>query len=163
VPAHRGQSSSPRHERSANVTPAHLKLPRRLHARISLAVPGRIGLAIRGGSPGNTSVVPLSGQQAYPSGFTPGPDDPRFRRLQFGLQFNAVRDRTQKTDRLGWSSMNRYGRLRPELLMRLGFQRSRPMGGRTPHQLRQHVDASCGPVAVEALDFLESESRVKMK
>lgn len=68
-----------------------------------------------------------------------------------------------RTKRPGWSSLNRSGQPCPELLMRLGFQRFRPIGGRTPHQLRQHLDASCGPVALEALDLLETESRVKTK
>lgn len=45
----------------------------------------------------------------------------RIRRLQFGLQFNAVRRRTLRTDRARWSSLNGSEPLRPELLMRLRF------------------------------------------
>ena len=41
--------------------------------------------------------------------------------LQFGLQFNAVRRRPQRTDRGRWSSLNRSGRPRSEQLMRLGL------------------------------------------
>ena len=39
--------------------------------------------------------------------------------LQFGLQFNAVRRRSGKTVHGRRSSLNRSGRPRPELLMRL--------------------------------------------
>lgn len=41
-------------------------------------------------------------------------------RLQFGLRFDTVRCRLGRTDRERWSSLNRFGQLRPELLMRLG-------------------------------------------
>ena len=36
----------------------------------------------------------------------------------FGLQFTAVRGRSRRTDHEHWSSLNRFGRARPELLMR---------------------------------------------
>ena len=41
--------------------------------------------------------------------------------LQFGLQFTRVQHRPRRTDRQRWSRLNGWGRLRPELLMRLGF------------------------------------------
>ena len=41
--------------------------------------------------------------------------------MQFGLQFSTVQGRTARTDHGDWSSLNRSGRPRPELLMRLGF------------------------------------------
>ena len=41
-------------------------------------------------------------------------------RLQFGLQFNTVPRRPGQTDQGRWSSLNRSGQRRPELLMRLG-------------------------------------------
>ena len=43
--------------------------------------------------------------------------------------------------------------------------RSSPQHGLVchPHELRQHVHASGGPFAPEALHFLEPESRVKVK
>ena len=44
-------------------------------------------------------------------------------RLQFGLQFTAVPRRSGKSGLRSWSSLNRSGQSRPELLMRLG---SRP-------------------------------------
>ena len=40
--------------------------------------------------------------------------------MQFGLQFTAVRHRPWETCQGRWSSLNRSGRLGPELLMRLG-------------------------------------------
>jgi len=42
-------------------------------------------------------------------------------RLQFGLQFTAVRYCPWETGQRRWSSLNRSGRLSPELLMRLGL------------------------------------------
>ena len=45
---------------------------------------------------------------------------PRVRRLQFGLQFEAVPGRPLKTCEACWSRLDRSGRVRPELLMRLG-------------------------------------------
>ena len=39
-------------------------------------------------------------------------------RLQFGLQFNTVPRRPGQTDQGRWSSLNRSGQRRPELLMR---------------------------------------------
>jgi hypothetical protein len=42
-------------------------------------------------------------------------------RLQFGLQFNTVPRRPGQTDQGRWSSLNRSGQRRPELLMRLGL------------------------------------------
>ena len=42
-------------------------------------------------------------------------------RLQFGLQFKTVPRRPGQTDQGRWSSLNRSGQRRPELLMRLGF------------------------------------------
>jgi hypothetical protein len=44
--------------------------------------------------------------------------------LQFRLQFNAGRHSPAKTDQGCWSSLNRSGLPRPELLMRLGLLRS---------------------------------------
>ena len=44
----------------------------------------------------------------------------RIRRLQFGLQFNAVPRRPRGTERARWSSLNRSEPQRAELLMRLG-------------------------------------------
>jgi hypothetical protein len=44
--------------------------------------------------------------------------------LQFRLQFNAVRHSPAKTGQGCWSSLNRSGLSRPELLMRLGLWRS---------------------------------------
>ena len=41
--------------------------------------------------------------------------------MQFGLQSNAVRRGTGRTDRVRWSSMNESGPPRPELLMRVGL------------------------------------------
>jgi hypothetical protein len=41
-------------------------------------------------------------------------------RLQFGLQFNTVPRRPGQTDQGRWSSLNRSGQRRPELLMLLG-------------------------------------------
>jgi hypothetical protein len=49
--------------------------------------------------------------------------------LQFGLQFTAVRCRPRRTGQGDWSSLNRSGRSRPELLMRLGFT---PFRGSNP-------------------------------
>ena len=40
-------------------------------------------------------------------------------RLQFGLRFDTVRCRLGRTDKERWSSLNRFGQLRPELLVRL--------------------------------------------
>ena len=40
-------------------------------------------------------------------------------RLQFGLQFNTVPWRPGQTDQGRWTSLNRSGQRRPELLMRL--------------------------------------------
>ena len=59
---------------------------------------------------------------AWPSLDVPGPLTHAYRLegLQFGLQFNAVRHGAQRTDQARWSSLNRSGRLRSELLMRLG-------------------------------------------
>ena len=49
---------------------------------------------------------------------------PRWRAwLQSGLQFNAVRRHTRRTDRARWSSLNRSEPLCPELLMRHTVQR----------------------------------------
>ena len=45
--------------------------------------------------------------------------------LQFRLQFNAVRHSPAKTDQGRWSSLNRSGLSRPELLMRLGVAASK--------------------------------------
>ena len=45
--------------------------------------------------------------------------------LQFGLQFSAVRRRTRRTGQARWSSLNRSGPLRPELLMRHTVRRGR--------------------------------------
>jgi hypothetical protein len=42
-------------------------------------------------------------------------------RLQFGLQFNSVPRRPGQTDQGRWTSLNRSGQRRPELLMRLGL------------------------------------------
>ena len=41
--------------------------------------------------------------------------------LQFGLQFNTVPRRPGQTDQGRWSSLNRSGQRRPELLMQLGL------------------------------------------
>jgi len=48
----------------------------------------------------------------------PKPGSPR---LQSGLQFTTVRCRPGKTDQRRWSSLNRSGQPRPELLMRMGL------------------------------------------
>ncbi len=42
-------------------------------------------------------------------------------RLQFGLQVNTVPRRPGQADQGRWSSLNRSGQRRPELLMRLGL------------------------------------------
>jgi len=55
--------------------------------------------------------------------------------LQFGLQFTAVRCRPRRTGQGGWSSLNRSGRSRPELLMRLGFT---PFRGSNPRASAAH-------------------------
>ena len=55
--------------------------------------------------------------------YASGQDDcaarrPRRRaRLEFGLRFNAVRRRTRRTSQARWSSLNRSGSMRPELLI----------------------------------------------
>jgi hypothetical protein len=41
--------------------------------------------------------------------------------LQFWLQFTTVQERPGNTDQEPWSSLNRSGPPRPELLMRLGL------------------------------------------
>ena len=46
---------------------------------------------------------------------------PIIHRLQFGLQFTAVRDRPERTDQGRWPRLKRSRRPRPELLMRLGY------------------------------------------
>jgi hypothetical protein len=46
---------------------------------------------------------------------TPQAESPR---LQFGLQFTAVPRRSGKSGQRSWSSLNRSGQSRPELLMR---------------------------------------------
>jgi hypothetical protein len=53
------------------------------------------------------------------------------RGLQFGLQFTAVQRHPGRTDRGSWSSLNRSGRPRSELLMRLGLS-SAGIGAATP-------------------------------
>ena len=55
----------------------------------------------------------LAGSERPQPGSPPG--------LQFRLQFNAVRHRPAKTGQGCWSSLNRSGLSRPELLMRLGL------------------------------------------
>jgi pimeloyl-ACP methyl ester carboxylesterase len=52
-----------------------------------------------------------------------------------------------------------------KLVMRVRFDSSRPLSAslRRPYELRQHVFTSGGPFAPEALHFLETECRVKMK
>src|SRR5215468_5471746 len=56
-------------------------------------------------------------------------------RLQFGLQFTAVRHRPGWTDQGCWSSLNGSGRPRSELLMRLGFT---PFRGSNPRASAAH-------------------------
>ena len=55
------------------------------------------------------------------------PRPPRMARLQFGLQSNTVPPRPGQTDQGRWTSLNRSGQRRPELLMRLGLA-CRPQG-----------------------------------
>src|SRR5262249_49130871 len=62
-------------------------------------------------------------------------------RLQFGLQFNAVRCRTPRTGQARWSSLNRSESQRSELLMR---RSSRKFGAKRPpeaHGVRSACDS----------------------
>lgn len=68
------------------------------------------------------------------------PDGPKFaihQRASPELQFTAVQERSRGTGNGRWSSLNRLGRPRSELLMRLGSRRfrGRPQMGHKPRTL----------------------------
>src|SRR5205814_6250624 len=65
--------------------------------------------------------------------------------LQFQLQFTAVQEGSRGTGQRDWSRLNRSGRLRPELLMRLGRTTGWPLS-RDDGGMAEKKCSRCGKV-----------------